>query len=199
MSCQRCGTCCRKSGPTLRMQDRALVHSGDIPVGDLVCVRRGELAWDPRSNALLPVSQEMLKIRGQGEGWTCLYYDPGRRACARYAVRPVECRVLSCQDPGPLLAVMDEPPLSRDALYPPKSALALVVAEHEASYPAGQAVEWAQDSTTLALAHDLARREAHFRAALAERLAVDDVCLWPYLGRPLAQIVDAVRQMLGIR
>ncbi|BDV00844.1 zinc/iron-chelating domain-containing protein [Thermodesulfomicrobium sp. WS] len=199
MRCLRCGTCCRKNGPTLRVQDRELLRSGAILVGDLVCVRRGELAWDPRTRALQSVAGEMLKIRGQGSGWTCLYYDAERRACTRYAVRPVECRVLSCADPGPLLAVMNEAPLTRDAIIRPESALALIVQEHEAIYSAGQAVEWAQNPTTLALAHDLARREAQFRAVLAERLAVDDAALWPYLGRPLTQIVEAVRQIRRLR
>lgn len=196
MKCQRCGTCCRKSGPTLRMQDRILVHSGDIPVGDLVCVRRGELAWDPRTRALQPVVEEMLKIRGRGLGWTCLYYDEDKHACSQYAVRPVECRVLSCEAPGALLTVMHEAPLTRDAIIPPKTCLASIVAEHEVSYPADQAVKWAQDPATLAKAYDLARREAHFRAVLGERLGVDDVFLWPYLGRPLTHIMESVRHLV---
>jgi hypothetical protein len=156
------------------------------------CVCQGELAWDPRSRGLRPVAGEMLKVRGQGQGWTCIFYDTKERVCQRYSQRPAECVAFACDAPELLMALLDEPPLTRAVLVQPGSALEAIVAEHESSFPVANAVAWARNPGTRSQAWELARQERHFRAALAQRLGVGDDVLWPYLGRPLRYIVDAV-------
>lgn len=55
-SCRRCGTCCIKGGPSLHREDLPLVEEGRIRVQDLVCIRSGEMAYDPRRGAAVRTS-----------------------------------------------------------------------------------------------------------------------------------------------
>ncbi len=165
----------------------------------LVCVRAGELVWDPRLQGLHPTPTEMLKVRGQADGWSCHFFDPASRSCSCYTHRPAECRALACWNTAAILEVMEMPPLTRAAIVVPGSALAQVIAEHEASYPAAQTVAQAMNPATQGLALETARRERYFRAVLAERLGVEDTALWPYLGRPLAMVVAAVMEHVSKR
>ena len=78
--CYRCGICCQKGGPALHGQDLALVRGGQLPLGDLITIRCGELAYNPLSCTIEPVSEELVKIRGTGQEWCCCYYDPDRKS-----------------------------------------------------------------------------------------------------------------------
>ncbi len=190
-ACRRCGTCCRKGGPTLHMSDAALLEH--IPVSSLVCLRRGEPAFDPRTGGNQPLRQELLKIRGKHGNWECMYFRSSDSACLAYEHRPVECRALSCEDPSEVLAVMDMPPLSRGDIVPAGTALRDLIEEHERLFPVAEALDRARDRRVGADMPDeldsLIRREIHFRDIFAEKVGVADEELWPYLGRPLWMVL----------
>ena len=96
--CRRCGTCCQKGGPGLHLEDRSLVESGRIPAGCLFTIRRGELARDNVKETLVPLTEEIIKIKGHAGSWACLFYDSNNRGCGIYTHRPLECRALNCRD-----------------------------------------------------------------------------------------------------
>lgn len=186
LTCSRCGTCCRKGGPTLRESDLDLLE--DLPLRDLVCLRRGEPAFDPRAGAVQPLSGELIKIRGKGDSWECLYYEDG---CSLYAHRPLECRALSCRQTGAVLAAMDTPALTRVHFIAQNSALGSCVAEHERRFPVARCMELLSGPfpTISAELDEILRAELAFRRALAEAVRANDHDLWAYLGRPLWRVL----------
>jgi len=186
--CRRCGTCCRKGGPAL--------HQGDEPrlafisARNLVCLRPGEDVFDPRQDGLRPLEQDLLKIRGRGRGWECVYFRPEDNSCGIYTHRPRECRSLSCSDTSELFAVMDLRTLGRADLVNRPSALWDCIQEHEDRFPVASAMRLAREKSREQPARDseLERtilQERAFRQVLAERVQAGDEDLWAYLGRPL--------------
>jgi Fe-S-cluster containining protein len=129
--CRRCGTCCKKGGPTLHLEDQPAVEQGLIPLKSLLTLRKGELAYDPVVEALRPVGGEIIKIKGSGPTWTCFYYDPGKEACRIYDDRPFECRLLKCWDTADFEAAYQKNRLTRKDLISEVKGLWDVVSEHE--------------------------------------------------------------------
>jgi Fe-S-cluster containining protein len=157
---------------------------------DVVCLRRGELAFDPRTQSLQPLPLELMKIRGKGAGWECVYFLPQTKACSVYDYRPLECRSLFCADTGAIHKDMAEPTLTREDIVEKGSGLWSCIEDHESSFSVTEALGLANAEQDCAGAicfelDDLIRREIHFRRVLAEKVGAEDEDLWAYFGRPL--------------
>jgi hypothetical protein len=166
-----------------------------IPLRDLVCLRRGEPAHDPRTGGLPPLGQELLKIRGKGMGWECVNFKPTDNACAIYVHRPLECRTLSCTDCTALFEAMAAPTLSRSDLVCRPSALWDCIEEHESRFSVEQAMALTRCMSGLTISVELdrmIRHELSFRRSLAHKAQACDEDLWAYLGRPLWLILVPV-------
>ena len=61
--CSKCGTCCRKGGPSLHVEDGFLVTQGLIHTRHLYTIRRGELAHDPVRGGLVRVDTDIIKSK----------------------------------------------------------------------------------------------------------------------------------------
>ena len=84
-----------KGGPTLHEEDAVLFSNGVLNKADVYTLRIGEVARNI-DDTLMVIQQEMIKIKGQGESWSCLFYDDDENACKIYDHRPAECRALQC-------------------------------------------------------------------------------------------------------
>ena len=82
------------------------MREGHIGTEHLITIRKGELAYNPASETLQPVPQELVKIAGKGRGWECLFIDNAASSCMIYEQRPLECRILKCWDTSELLSVI---------------------------------------------------------------------------------------------
>lgn len=129
--CKRCGACCRNGGPALHNEDIPLVEDGTIPLTAIVALRPGERAYDQIAESILPLEEEILKIKGRDGSWTCHFYSPEGRACGMYETRPMECELLFCRDPEPLAEVYDKSRLKRTNLLPEEHPLLELIAEHD--------------------------------------------------------------------
>jgi Fe-S-cluster containining protein len=183
----------------LHLEDLQLLD--DIPMRDLVCLRRGELAFDPRLDSLQPLQRELLKIRGKDLGWECVYYSREGKSCTIYGHRPLECRSLFCADNERILHAMDAPALSRADVIAKKSGLWGCIEDHEDLFPVERAIRLAKSEAGAALAipHELdemIRLEVHFRQSLAEKVQARDVDLWAYMGRPLWLVLSPLNRAL---
>lgn len=198
-TCRRCGTCCRKGGPALHGADLVLLEH--IPLKDLVCLRRGEPAYDPRRGGLASLADELLKIRGKDDGWECVYFSGQPAACSIYEHRPLECRSLSCEDTDGIFQAMETPAMTRKDIAGPGSALWECIAEHERLFPVAEAMLYASGLGAGAdipeELHTLIRSEMHFRRAFAQRVGAMDEDLWAYFGRPLWMVLTAVDRRFG--
>lgn len=181
-TCRRCGACCQKGGPALHREDLPLFAGKDaLSFARLVTFRRGEPAFDQVQGRVLPLEAELVKLRGQGESWTCVFFDAFKNACGLYDRRPAECRALFCQDTSALAAMYDRERLSRADLLPKGHAVLAVMAEHDRLVPAGSIAPLAEalragGQEGLDAEAELSRMalaDQAFRRSLSERASID--------------------------
>jgi len=143
-SCRRCGICCEQGGPALHLEDRALIIEGGLALSNLVRVRTGEPAHDPRQGKSAPTAHEFLKMAGVAGGWCCRFFDRQQMGCSIYSHRPIECRLLFCRATGPLEAIMGRNLLTRHELLDPDDPVLPLLARQEAE------ISWAEIQDLLA-------------------------------------------------
>ncbi|MFZ7127251.1 MAG: YkgJ family cysteine cluster protein [Desulfobacterales bacterium] len=191
-TCRRCGSCCREGGPTLHLADRESVEKGLLPAHDLVTLRVGERVYDNFTGCLILSQREMIKIRGKGADWSCMYFDSGTRSCGIYDQRPVQCRVQKCWDPAEAAALSREPGLTRVDLLGEVAGLWDLISEHERRCAYSAVSEMADHlyrnpSSTACTQRiqEMTAYDAALRQTLRERLGAKADTLDFLLGRPL--------------
>ena len=200
-ACQRCGICCEKGGPSLHREDLPLVERGRIPVRCLFTIRRGELVRDNVKGTLTPLDQEIIKIKGDGQGWTCCFYDKLNRGCSIYDHRPLECRVLNCRDTRQIEAVYATERLTREDVLGGIRGLWELIDDHEQRCSHAAIKAWMGEglcglgSKRENAILEALRFDAHIRMLTAERARMDAGMLDFIFGRPLADTI----KMFGVR
>jgi len=129
--CIRCGECCKKSSPTLHIQDLPLIERRFIKTSSLFTIRKGELVRDNINDELLAGPHEMIKIRAMnGEREGCVFYDEAGEACAIYKERPAQCSALKCWDTTDFMKIFRSTNLERKDIIRDGTLLGLIE-EHE--------------------------------------------------------------------
>ncbi len=190
-TCRRCGACCEQGGPALHLEDRELIGEGGLVLADLVTVRFGEPAHDPRQGEVVPTAHEFLKMSGVAGSWCCRFFDRQQMGCAIYRHRPLECRLLFCRATGPLEAIMGRNLLTRRDLLDFDDPLIplLVRQEREIPYEAVMKLlagpEPAGEGSVLARLTDLVRADLALRELFLRDFPARERQELFLLGRPL--------------
>ncbi len=129
--CKRCGTCCKKGSPSFHIEDRALIEDGFIPAKYLYTIREGEPVRDNISERIVYAPSDIIKIKGQKNGWTCFYYDETEKKCAVYEYRPLECKLLKCRDTRDIEQVFGKNLLTRKEIIGTVEGLWELIIEHD--------------------------------------------------------------------
>jgi Fe-S-cluster containining protein len=188
--CIRCGTCCLKGGPTLHSEDASLFARGILKREEVYTLRRGEVVRDTDDNPMV-LQEEMIKIKGEGRGWSCVFYDEEFRECGIYDARPAECRALKCWDLKDIKEVMARPLLQRRDLLDPDDDLLKIVAAHERKCSYGILESAVRDlmgphpENAVEIVLELLHYDHYLRPLVTERLKVPASTLDFLLGRPL--------------
>ena len=130
--CRRCGTCCKKGGPSFHREDKALIEKGVIHSKYLYTIRKGEMAYDNVRQCLEPVSSDVIKLKGKADGWTCILFDEKQNVCTIYENRPIECRALKCWDTQALEDLYAKKHLKREDLIADIEGLWGIIKDHQA-------------------------------------------------------------------
>ncbi len=129
--CTRCGTCCKKGGPSLHLEDKIILLAGHIGRESLITIRKGELAFFPLKEKPEPIEKELVKIAGKGKGWACCFYDEKGCSCSIYEHRPLECRLLKCWDTVQLLKVIGKNTMTRADVLSEDDPIIGLIETHE--------------------------------------------------------------------
>ncbi len=195
--CKRCGTCCKKGGPILHIEDLPLCRKGVLPIHKLITIRKGEPSFNPFSEQVEPAKQEMIKVAGKGASWECVFYDAAPSSCTIHADRPLECRQLECWDTTQIAAVYGKNCLNRFALINENEPILRLIKDHErqcsylAALPiidrmaAGSVSSGDLEKLTKLMQDDLVLRD---RAVSALSLSLAQELF--YFGRPLFQTLQ---------
>lgn len=103
-------------------------------------VRAGEPVHDNVAGQVRVTDVEMIRIRGAGAGWACVFYDEAAGGCGIYADRPRQCRLLKCWDDHDIRQDYDRNRLSRADLFSTHEGLWGLIREHESACPHGDAL-----------------------------------------------------------
>ena len=193
-SCNRCGNCCRQGGPALHMNDLDLVREGKIPPGNLITIRKGELAENPVAGGIQPAGVELVKIAGTGRRWDCCYYDEGK-GCTIYENRPQACVLLKCWDTKDILSIVEKETLSRFDILAVDDPLIPVIREHELLCPLPDLLHIRDNSHRLTeeLEKELEKLvgdDLRFRTRVIRDLQLQLSEELFYFGRPLFQLLQ---------
>lgn len=172
-----------------------MIDDGRIPARCLFTIRRGERVRDNVKGDLVPLSEEIIKIKGCADGWRCLFYDQATRGCSIYDDRPLECRVLNCRDTRRIEAIYDTTRLTRQDLLSGVNGLWDLIEDHEqhCSYESLLAlVDAGTDEGRLKqekMILEILRFDAHVRQLAVEKGGLDSRMLDFIFGRPLCDTI----------
>lgn len=191
--CRRCGTCCRKGGPSFHRADKVLIEKGVIHSKYLYTIRRGEIAYDNVRQCLKPVASDIIKLKGKGESWTCVFLDEKQNACTIYENRPVECRALKCWDTRALEDLYAEKRLKRKDLIADIEGLWDLIKDHqvrcnyEIIHKLVEALNGGMGSEARRKLAEIIQFDTEIRKLVASRGGLDMDMLDFLFGRPLKQ------------
>lgn len=192
--CKRCGTCCRKGGPALHIEDQHLVDSGKIPLKHLMTIRQGEPAYDNVAGRIAPAVTDIIMIKAvKGSSTQCPFYDAANRGCGIYDYRPLECRALACWDPEELKAIYNTRRLTRRHLLAKVEGLWALVMDHQELCDYGHIADLAdkirlqpQDGDHQSELLELIHYDKSIRDITIEQSKIDAEMLEFLFGRPLS-------------
>jgi Fe-S-cluster containining protein len=194
--CIRCGTCCKKGGPSFHHADKILIEKGTIHSKCLYTIRKGELAYDNVRQCLEPASSDIIKLKGKGDSWTCILFDEQQSACTIYQNRPVECRALKCWDTKELEDLYAKNRLARKDLLSDIEGLWGLIKDHQqrCNYTAIQKLVKALNSHMEANARqklaEIIQFDNEIRKLVVTTAGLDAEMLDFLFGRPLIQTIE---------
>lgn len=191
--CRRCGICCEKGGPAFHIEDRMLIESGLIPATDLYTLRKGEMVNDAIRGCLIPLESELIKIKGQGRAWTCVYFDKKEGGCRIYEHRPLECRLLKCWDTRDIEAAYSQNRLTRKDIFSGIPALWSLIADHDLRC-SHETLQNLLDSKSRAEdsnhgVREMVEYDRSIRMLVVEKAGVDSKMLDFIFGRALSEVI----------
>ena len=196
-ACIRCGTCCRKGGPTLHREDISILLDGHAGHHHLVTIRKGEPVFDPVRGTLQPAQQELVKVRGKGKDWTCCFFDEQTSSCTVYEHRFLECRLLKCWDPSELVPVIGKNTIVRADIINPGDPIMEVIDMHEQECPYHKVEELVstlsreKEAKTLAKLAEFVRKDLAIRSYAICELGLPKEFEHFAFGRPLFKTLSA--------
>ena len=170
-----------------------LIEKGRIPSKYLYTIRKGELAFDNVQGCLTPAKSDIIKIKGQQDRWTCLFFETNNKSCTIYDDRPLECRALKCWNPAELEQVYERDRLSRKDLLSRVEGLWDLVEDHQnrCDYQKIQRLIQNLDGTGANKARnelmEIIQYDAEIRKLVAEKGGLDPEMLDFVFGRPLTE------------
>jgi Fe-S-cluster containining protein len=183
-----------KGGPTLHEEDAILFAKGILKRSHVYTLRKSEVVRNI-DDTLVALEQEIIKIKAQGEAWTCIFYDDDQSGCGIYEHRPLECRALKCWDLRGFKEVMARRCLQRRDLIKPDDAILEIIGAHEQ--------RCAYDTLELTVRRlggpdhekavgnilELLQFDHYMRPFLTEKLKLDPDATDFFFGRPLTTTI----------
>jgi len=129
--CRRCGTCCKKGGPSFHHEDKNLIEEGSILLKYLYTIRKGETVYDNVKGTLQITDSDIIKIKSQKGSSSCIFFNATDKECKIYENRPVECKVLNCRDTAEIEQIYHKNRLTRKELISGVPDLLELIESHQ--------------------------------------------------------------------
>ncbi len=197
--CRRCGTCCRKAGPTLYPGDESLLAAGIISPTQLRTLRAGERVFSHFVDQPVALEHECVSIIPKAGASCCFLRGPEHR-CDIYEHRPRQCRLQRCWDPTEAEQLMAKPGLTRRQLLALDDPVVATIREHDELCSPARLLELAvatraEQPTAAPQLVELIKADRLTRQQLLRTRLATEATLAFLLGRPL----EAMLQPWGLQ
>ncbi len=132
-ACLGCGTCCRKSSPTLYAEDLERMGDNGLNKRWLYTLRPGERVSSIREGKSRLLEREMIKV-AERPGAGCVHLRENK--CSIYSNRPRQCRRLQCWSGRHAGQDQDQTRLERAAIYAGDQTALALMREYDLKLPA---------------------------------------------------------------
>lgn len=193
--CKRCGTCCKKGGPSFHLEDKELIEEGIISSKFLYTIRKGEIAFDNVKERLVPVTSDIIKIKGIKNSWTCTFFDEKENGCSIYENRPIECRALKCWDTREIEQIYSKNRLTRKDLLSEIKGLWSLIEDHQSRCSYEKIKRFVDDlngdkkDAAVEGINDIIQYDTHLRPLVVKKGSIDPDMLDFLFGRPLTETI----------
>lgn len=126
-SCDRCGSCCAQSSPSLMKEDIALFLSGILSDENTYTIREGEIVRSV-DGSQYESFLELIKIREGDSSSACIFYDNG---CTIYERRPLQCRLYNCWEIQEIEEGLEQKGLKRIDIFGSVELIMQAIQRHE--------------------------------------------------------------------
>ncbi|WP_291318680.1 YkgJ family cysteine cluster protein [Desulfonatronospira sp.] len=202
--CIKCGECCRRNSPALHQEDIPLIIEKKLARKNLILYRRGEPAMDNVMGTPVLLDEEMIKIKSaSAQHRGCQFLEQHSGHCIIYGSRPMECGILECWNPAPLINYYQKNRLTRAAIFPRGSAMEELISIHEEKCPVTELSSMLQQEITApgTAREDINRLLAYddsFRQDFQEKTGAHAEDLTFYFGRPLKDLVPPLMDFIKL-
>jgi Fe-S-cluster containining protein len=195
-TCTRCGTCCTKGGPSLHIEDKALIADGVIQAKYLYTIREGEPSFDNVKGQIQPAETDIIRVKAKINSTTCTFYNEPSSGCRIYDRRPKECRALNCFDVKEILDIYSKDRLTRKDLLEQAEGLWDLIQDHQqrcayrkirviVQFIDPESVGGRDEKALL----ELIKYDASVRSLIVEKSSMDPEMLDFLLGHPLTETI----------
>ena len=190
-ACLGCGTCCRRSSPTLYAADHQRICPEGLHKKQLYTLRPGERVSSIRQGRSMLLEQEMIKV-AERPGSGCVYLRENK--CSVYSNRPHQCRCLQCWSGRHAGQDQDQRRLNRATIYAGDQTALALIREYDIKLPAREItrdLEAAVEGEVPARERLLAYLELdhRLRLGISARYGYDQEELPLLLGRPVREVM----------
>jgi hypothetical protein len=161
-----------------------------------VTIRKGELAFNPVSGKPEEVQREIVKVAGNGEDWTCCFYEEEDASCRIYMTRFLECRMLKCWDTSEIMRVIGRNTIVRSDIINTGDPVLRIIEAHEKECPSGETEKLItslrlgkQSSEARRRLTEIVRKDLSIRAYAVSELGLKPEYGYFIFGRPITKIL----------
>ncbi|RLD31628.1 MAG: YkgJ family cysteine cluster protein [Bacteroidetes bacterium] len=193
--CKKCGTCCKKGGPSFHTEDKPLIENGLILLKFLFTIRKGEPANDNIQNRIIFADTDIIKIKTYENSETCIFFDNTKSRCKIYRNRPLECMVLKCWDTAEIREVYSKNRLIRKDLVSKIKDLWDLIEEHHEHCSYDKITDLidefnaGKNDKALKKIDEMAGYDKHLRQLLLEKGHIEAEITDFLFGRPVFKIL----------
>jgi Fe-S-cluster containining protein len=195
-ACVQCGECCRRSSPTLHVEDLELLSQGKLPWEQLFTLRQGEPVRSPKEQKVFFLLDERIKVREKPGTQECVFLSSATDQCSIYVDRPLQCRAQACWDPSESKQVAEQAYLTRRDIFGQVELLLDLIKQHHQRcsfaklQAAAKAVEENNCGKTIDELVKLLAYEDHFRNFFSEKFNIPEDNLDLVFGRSFSHLIS---------
>ncbi len=190
-ACDRCGSCCAASTPSLLKEDMPLFQTSILSFDNTFTIREGELFVVKGEDEPYRAFMELIKIRPKEGTDECIFYDEVE-GCTIYDRRPSQCAAFACWQLSDAMTGLQERALQRTDLFGDIDLMIEIIKRHEerSSYDKlGDAVDRAMggDEAAAEEVADMLQYDNFVRRYVMEKFNMPERSLDLVFGKPMTE------------